>query len=263
MTELLAQALNAPGKLSATYSLFYDYSISNQIWLWLQGVDEPCGPFGFWKTKFGRIAQAGTAKSVLHPVFFTKYDKDTKQPVLDKNGRKVQYLARFTPKRTVFKYSDTVGPDVQWPELPTWDLQMALDHLGVEKIRFSNRNGNTQGYSQEKTFAISPVADEPWRTTFHELAHIVLGHTTKEGLADYRAHRGIMEFQAEATAHILANELELIDWNASSSRAYIQTWLGGNGEGEITDAHVRAVFGAANKILLAGRPQRKADETKE
>jgi hypothetical protein len=75
-------------------------------------------------------------------------------------------------------------------------------------------------------------------------------------------HRGIAEFEAESTAYIVAKELELTDWDASESRAYIQQWLDGHwevneetGEGEIEnlDKHMSRIFSAANKILTAGR----------
>jgi hypothetical protein len=40
-------------------------------------------------------------------------------------------------------------------------------------------------------------------------------------------HRGVAEFEAEATAYLVAEELQLIEWDAAESRAYIQTWLAG------------------------------------
>ncbi len=271
MRELLSEALHVPGKLGQTYCLFYDYSFMNQLWLMIQGVEEPCGPYGFWKTKLDRQVRKGSkAKTVLHPVFVPKKDENG-QLVKDKNGKNIQILVAFKPRATVFTYGDTDGPEIEWPELPHWDLDMALKALEVKKIRFRMADGNTQGYSKEREYAVSPVAAHPMKTTFHELAHIVLGHTTKDELAEYNTHRGIREFQAEATAYLLANELELVDWDASESRAYIQHWLDteapavwndekGDSEYEqVTDAQVRRIFGAVNKILVAGRPSRKEE----
>ena len=260
MMALIQEALNAPGKLGNTYNLFYEYSFMNMLWLMLQGVDEPAGPFGFWKTKFGRYAKKGTAKTVLHPIFVPKKDRETGELVLDKNGKKQMVLVSFKPKATVFKYSDTVGPDIEWPELPEWNLEMALSALEITQERFSQIDGNTQGYSYDRKFAINPVAAHPWKTTFHELAHIVLGHTDKSETTPHD-ERGIKEFQAEAVAYLLANELELTDWDSSESRAYIQSWLDGTGQrDQVTDANIRSVFGAVNKILKAGRPVRTVEE---
>ena len=33
---------------------------------------------------------------------------------------------RFRLKHSTFPYSNTIGPDVDWPELPEWDAQRAL-----------------------------------------------------------------------------------------------------------------------------------------
>jgi hypothetical protein len=259
MMNLLSEALNSPGKLGNTYNLFYEYSFMNQIWLMIQGVDEPCGPFGFWKTKFNRYAKKGTAKTVLHPVFVPKKNRETGELIL-KDGKKQMILVAFKAKATVFKYSDTTGEDVEWPTLPDWNLEMACAALEIQQERFKLADGNTQGYSYDHKFAINPVARHPWKTTFHELAHIVLGHTDKTEHTEHD-HRGIKEFQAEAVAYLLAHELELTDWDAAESRAYIQGWLDGTGERDnVTDSHIRAIFGAVNRILKAGRPARATEE---
>jgi antirestriction protein ArdC len=79
----------------------------------------------------------------------------------------------------------------------------------------------------------------------------VLGHTSGEQLAEYRTHRGIKEFEAEATAYLCANELEQLDaMDASESRAYIQGWLRGE---RPDDQSIKRVFAATTKILKAGR----------
>jgi hypothetical protein len=263
MMQLLQEALNAPGKLGTTYNRFYEYSFMNQIWLLIQGVNEPCGPYGFWRNKFGRQVMKGQkAHTVLHPVFVTKTDRETKKPILDSKGRKQMILVAFKPRATVFGYSQTDGPEIEWPELPDWSLAMALDALEIEQEPFAHIDGNTQGYSYDHKFAISPVAAHPMKTTFHELAHIVLGHTAREnGERVVQDHQGIREFQAESVAYLLANELELAEWDASESRAYIQTWLAGTGStDDVTDSHIRQIFGAVNKILKAGRPARTNEE---
>ena len=111
-------------------------------------------------------------------------------------------------------------------------------------------NGNSQGFSFEdgdgRHVAINPTAAYPAKTLLHELAHLMLGHC-KQG--DH-THRGVAEFEAEATAYLVAKELELIEWDPAESRAYIQTWLGGR---EVGEDHITRVFAAVNKILTAGR----------
>lgn len=91
----------------------------------------------------------------------------------------------------------------------------------------------------------------PPKTRFHEIGHVVLGHTLPESVAAYTTHRGIMEFQAEATAYLTMHELGRLDEEtATRSRGYVQNWL----EGERPpDTAIRQVFSATDRILKAGR----------
>ena len=69
----------------------------------------------------------------------------------------------------------------------------------------------------------------------------------------------LASFRPSRSAYLLAHELELSDWAPEESRAYIQHWLG---DEQVTDAHIRAVFTAVDKILRAGR-SRTPDEAEE
>jgi hypothetical protein len=190
---LLQQALTLPGQMGTTYCRFYQYSLQNQILLWSQGVTEPCAPFGVWK-KLGRIPVKGGGRYVLHPRPFRKTDEET--------GEERIIVCRFRLRRTVFPYSNTVGPDVEWPELPEWDWERALSALDIEQVPFQAIDGNTQGYSFDRKVAVSPVAAYPMKTAFHELAHVMLGHTTAGATAEGEVLcRGVREFQAEAVAY--------------------------------------------------------------
>ncbi len=80
---------------------------------------------------------------------------------------------------------------------------------------------------------------------------VMIGHTLPETITEYETHRGIMEFQAEATAHLTMNELgQLTDEMATHSRGYIQGWLQGE---RPPDKAIRQVFAATDQILKAGR----------
>jgi hypothetical protein len=140
-------------------------------------------------------------------------------------------------------------PDV---ELPGWDLDRALSTLEISRQPYQLIDGNTQGYSWGRNFAINPVAADATRTTFHELGHIVLGHTTPQPAEDQPAvHRGEREFQAEATAYLTLNELErLTPESASHSRGNIQHWMDAE---RPSDRAIRQVFAATDTILRAGR----------
>jgi hypothetical protein len=100
-------------------------------------------------------------------------------------------------------------------------------------------------------FAINPIAINLKKTIMHELGHIVLGNTMPSQHSEYANHRGPKEFEAEGTAHLVMNELELMDEEtASYSRGYVRHWLQNELPPEQT---IRRVFRAAEVNLKAGR----------
>ena len=142
-------------------------------------------------------------------------------------------------------------------ETPEWREDLALKNLDIKRVPFEMMSGNTAGYSFERNIAVSEVAPFPTKTLIHELGHVVLGHTSMEDIEDYRAHRGLKEFQAEATAYLTTNELGVVtDEQASVSRGYVQGWL--RGQQRPTDLAIRQVFTATDTILKAGRPEQEA-----
>lgn len=262
---MLSEALNAPGSLGNTYCRFYNYSFLNQIRLLMQGVHEPVATYKRWGELGFQVQKGSKAKVVLAPIIITKRD-EAGNPIL-KDGKIQKILVGFRDSRTVFAFSDTDGDELPDIELPAWDVKLALKALGIKRVRFAQTNGNIAGYSfiheGEKRLAINPAAKYPTKTLLHEVAHLVLGHCDEDKVDEYQTHRGICEFEAEATAYLLAKELELTTWDAAESRAYIDNWLSGHtGEAEIDDfdRHASRIFSAANKILVAGRPTKGDDE---
>ena len=112
---------------------------------------------------------------------------------------------------------------------------------------------------------MSPLAALPYKTLFHEMAHIVLGHTQHGECIDGAElpapqPRYLREAEAEATALCFYATLDLP--GQEYCRGYIQSWLNGEGLGEegIGEASARRIFGAADKILRGGL---SGDETGE
>jgi antirestriction protein ArdC len=101
--------------------------------------------------------------------------------------------------------------------------------------------------------AVSPIAFLEHRTLFHEVAHVVLGHTAEMStrLVDGQEQtpRNLREAEAECVALICCESLGLA--GAEFSRGYIQHWL--NCE-KIPEKSAQKVFKAADEILRAGRP---------
>jgi len=150
-----------------------------------------------------------------------------------------------------FVLSQTDGKEYKPEPLPGWDADTALRMLNIERVAFTALDGNVQGYALLRQVAINPVADQPESTLFHELAHIVLGHTAEVSLSSDSADRtpkDIRELEAECVALLCCESLNLA--GASESRGYIQSWFKGN---EVPERSAQRIFNAADAILKAGR----------
>lgn len=168
----------------------------------------------------------------------------------EREGEEPDVFTYFAYKRRWFVLAQTEGEGYsEAAAIPSWSRERALEALGVELVPFEHPDGNCQGYATDRSIAISPVAALPHKTTFHELAHVVLGHTTDGECSDAPTlPRSLREAEAEATAYILASILGLP--GQESARAYIQGWLGDAG---IPEKHARRIFSAAQEILAAGQ----------
>src|SRR5262249_4617504 len=154
---------------------------------------------------------------------------------------------RFVFRRNWFMLSQTDGAPYQMPAIPAWDRARALQTLNVEEIPFEMLNGNCQGYAKSRQIAINPVAQMPAKTTFHELAHIELGHTPEAVLDSETLPRNLKEVEAEAVALLCLESLGMD--GAVFCRGYIQNWLQGE---TIPERSAQRIFAAADKILKAG-----------
>ncbi|MDE2100921.1 MAG: hypothetical protein KGL39_26985 [Patescibacteria group bacterium] len=241
--QLIETALTAPGNLGDTYCRFRTYSYLNQLLLLSQGVMEPVASMRQWNELGRRVIKGSRARVIVRPIFIEKKNED---------GEVEDTLLRFKPVRGAFRLSDTEGDDLPPPnQVADWHYDRALRELGITQVPFRELNANVQGYSRERELALNPLAKHPAKTRMHELAHIVLGHTVEPLAQDYLMHRGLFEFGAEGTAFLTLNELGAIsDEEASVSRAYVQSWLGGE---RPSDQAIRQVFSATDKILRAGR----------
>jgi hypothetical protein len=247
--KLLDEALTAPGNLGNVYNRFHDYSITNMMLFLMQGIREPVASYSRWKSLGRYVVKGAKAKEVIVPVLVN--EPAPEDETLEEKRERVAKLIGFKVVRAVFGLSDTDGEYLPPPEPQGWDRATALARLGIREVYFDQVNGNLQGWSRGTEFAINPIAVHPNKTLFHELGHIILGHTLPHHYEEYTSHKGVMEFQAEATAYLLMNELELMDEEtATHSRGYIKHWLG---EEHPPDQAIRQVFTAADRILRAGR----------
>ena len=87
------------------------------------------------------------------------------------------------------------------------------------------------------------------QTTFHELAHVVLGHSGEGEYRDNRnTPRNLKEVEAESVALICCESLGLP--GAEYARGYIQSWIEGD---VIPEKSAQKIFHAADQILKAGQ----------
>ncbi|MDV7992082.1 hypothetical protein [Rhodococcus sp. IEGM 1374] len=186
--------------------------------------------------------KGASAKYIRRPLF----------KKIEEDGKDEQRLIGFKWVKCMFEASDTEGDPLPEFETPEWSEQRALGALAINKVAFEQLDGNIQGYSYENSVAINPVAAYPRKTLIHEMAHVCLKHTTPEAHEDYKAHRGVKEFEAEGTAYVVMNRLDQLDsFDAEESRFYIRRWLGQ--DVRPPDESLRAVVRVADQIVKAGR----------
>ena len=243
--QLLRDAVSEPGTISQAYSAFHGYSVGNQLLALFQcaarGIRPgPIATFLHWK-ELGRSVRKGEkALTLCQPRTYAKRateDDDDPEPGVI-----------FTYRRGWFLRSQTDGEDYTSPELPGWDKARAIGALGLTEIRFTATDGNVLGYSVGGRFAVSPLSPHPHKTTFHELGHCLL-HLDEERREGAELPRNLKEVAAESVA-LLCSEALGLD-GAEYARGYVQSWLRGE---SIPEASARRIFGAADRILRAGRP---------
>ena len=258
--DLLSRALTEPGVISRAYSAFHGYSLGNQLLAWVQCADRgiqpgPIATFMGWKDK-GRYVRKGEKAIVLcMPLTGKRKAKDGEAAAPDRPeaDARPETFTRFVYRPNWFVLAQTDGQDLEPAPIPTWEHTRALDALGVTEEPFTSTDGNCQGYARQRTIAVSPLAELPHKTRFHELAHVMLGHTSEAeaGLTDSEmTPRSLREVEAEAVALVCLEALGLP--GADHCRGYIQHWNERRGAEPIPERSAQRIFKAADQILNAG-----------
>lgn len=250
---LLKQALSEPGIVSAAYGRFHRFSIGNQILaaVQLQQRSLPLSPiacFNRWKELGRSVSKGQKALSLWMPITVKHRSTEAEGDVSDDNERCIT-LFKLAPRW--FSLEQTEGEDYIEPiESPQWDVDAALKGLDITLEHFEFMDGNVQGYAVKRRIAVNPVAEYPHKTRFHEMAHVVLGHTEDADCHDAASiPRSIQEVEAEGVAFLLCS---ILDWpGRDESRGYIQSWLDGE---QLPEKSAQRIFSASQKILDAGKP---------
>jgi antirestriction protein ArdC len=250
---LLEQATTEPGQLSAAYTAFHNYSLGNMLLAAGQcqarGIQlGPLATYPRWQTLGRQVRKGEKAIQLCQPVTCKRRPTEATPDAPEQDG---ETFTRFVYRNNWFTLAQTDGEPFK-AEAPTdWDRARAIAALDVTEIPFDHIDGNCQGSARGRSIAINPVAAAPLKTTFHVLAHVLIGHTAEAEMRDdERTPRDIRELEAEATAMLCCAALQLP--GIEESRAYIQHWYG-TGQ-PVPEASARRIFKAADQILRAGKP---------
>ncbi len=261
-TPLLEQALTEPGIVSEAYRRFHRFSIGNQMLAAMQLKQKqlplsPIASFNRWKELGRSVSKGQKAISLWMPMSIKRRDKpdvDNDPAVTEESG--VITLFKLAPRW--FSLDQTEGEDFsEQVEIPQWNADSALAELDITVERFDFLDGNVQGYAVGRRIAVSPIAEYPHKTRFHEIAHVVLGHTLEADCNDTATTpRSIQEVEAESVAFLLCSILDLP--GRDESRGYIQSWLEGD---TLPEKSAQRIFSVSQKILEAGRTDSQKEVT--
>ena len=251
---LLSRALTEPGILSKAYSRFHRFSLGNQLLAVIQLEERgkplsPIASYNHWM-ELGRTVRKGEkALALFMPVTIKQKEKDAGTGEEVETGK---VFTRFMMKKNWFSLDQTDGDEYQEPiAIASWNAEQALQKLDIIESSFAMVNGNVQGYAIGRSIAVSPLAEYPHKTRFHELAHVVLGHTAEAGCWDAASlPKQTKEAEAEGVAFVLCSLLDLP--GQAESRGYIQNWLDGE---SLPEKSAQRIFSAAQTILAAGKPE--------
>jgi antirestriction protein ArdC len=246
--DLLATAVSEPGVISQAYSQFHQYSIGNQLLAMGQCLARgiapgPMATYPRWED-LGRYVRKGEkAITLCQPI-------TVKVPIEAGDGADdLSVVVRFTYRPKWFVLAQTDGDELPPIPIPTWDADRALTALGVTEIPFDATDGNVMGYARQRTITVSPINPLPHKTRFHELAHVLLGHTSEGEQADgEHTPRNLRECEAEAVALLCCAALDLP--GVDHCRGYIQHWWGAGNP--IPERSAQRVLKVADQLLRAG-----------
>jgi antirestriction protein ArdC len=249
--ELLHSAVHTPGKLLAAYTAFHNYSFGNALHALTQCHRrnlEP-GPLNTYRGWLELKRQVRKGEKGLTLCMPMQYKKRASEDVAETEKTEDVTRSMFAFRAYWFVLAQTDGEAADTLPIPGFDLDTALRTLNITRTGFDEINGNIQGFATGREIAVSPIAAIPHKTTFHEIAHCVLEHTTKGKLVDSEATpMNLREVEAEAVALICCESLNLE--GAEFARGYIQHWL--KGQKEIPNHNAARIFTAASTILKAG-----------
>ena len=250
--ELLRDAVEKPGRMLAAYTAFHNYSFGNALLALEQCTRRdlqpgPLNTYRGWLERKRQVRKRERGITLCMPMPFKKTTQTENAEHAESTEPETRYAFRF--RSYWFVLAQTEGEETCITAIPGFDLETALSSLNITRTDFDEINGNIQGFAKQREIAVNPLATLPHKTTFHEIAHVALGHTTTERLVDSEhTATHLREVEAESVALICCETLGLE--GAEFCRGYIQHWL--KTEKEIPNHNAARIFAAATSILKAG-----------
>src|SRR3989440_8215513 len=127
--QLLDEAVTKPGTLMRAYSLFWNYSLGNQILALIQANNRgiPLGPiasFNRWKELGRHVKRGERAIELCMPIACKRTVSEKRE-----DGTEAEMevtFKRFVFRRNWFMLSQTDGAEYQMPAIPAWDRDRTL-----------------------------------------------------------------------------------------------------------------------------------------
>src|SRR5215468_7762595 len=132
--QLLEEAVTKPGTILRAYSLFWNYSLGNQILALIQANNRgialgPIASFNRWKELGRHVKRGEKAIELCMPVTCKRTVKE--QNTDGQESETEIKFKRFVFRRNWFMLSQTEGTTFQIPAIPAWDRTRALKTLNA------------------------------------------------------------------------------------------------------------------------------------
>jgi hypothetical protein len=184
--ELLKEAVEKPGRMLEAYTAFHNYSLGNALIALEQCMRRnlqpgPLNTYNGWLERKRQVRKGEKGIALCMPM---ACKRNAQTEAVPNEAAEPQTCYAFQFRAYWFVLAQTESEDTPIPPIPGFDIDTALCALNITRAPFDELNGNIQGFARGREIAVNPVAALPRKTTLHELAHVVLGHTTSEELVD-------------------------------------------------------------------------------